>query len=201
MLHLAPAVLEVHLCLFLSLAVLTSFLRQTQHLLCGHFISSPISVSAEVLRSCTWNRGVTPGLESHLECPLLWISPLLAGVKPDHGRKPPLQGPWCWFFPSHPAASISLLLSGSSCTWNGRPELFHSPASSTANPSELGMGTKLTLQQQMGPSSPSHFLSPMCCSLLLRGREGEHFSLPQCVQPLLASLPVLARLWLLSPSL
>lgn len=130
----------------------------------------------------------TPGLESHLQCPLLWNSPLLAGDKPDHGRKPPLQEPWCWIFPSHPAASISLMLSGSSCTWNWRPELFHSPASSPANPSELGMGTKLSLQQQRGPSSPSHLLSPLCCSFFLRGKEGEHFSLPQWVQPHLASL-------------
>lgn len=64
------------------------------------------------------------------------------------------------------------------------------------------MGTKLTLQQQTGPSSPSQLLSPLCCSLFLRGKEGENFSLPQWVQPCLASLlahTVLAGLWLLLP--
>lgn len=95
MLHLAPAVLEVYLCLFLSLALLAYslvFLDRLNTCFVGHFISSPISVSALVLRNYTWNRRVTPRLESCLECPLLWNNPPLADDKPDHSRKPPLRG-------------------------------------------------------------------------------------------------------------
>jgi len=73
--------------------------------------------------------------------------------------------------------------------WNGRPELFHSPASSAANPSKLGTGIKLALHQQMAPGSPFCFLSPVCHSPWLRGKEGGHSPPPQQDQPRLVSLP------------
>lgn len=77
MLHLAPAVLEVYPCLFLSPAVLTSFPRQRQtlHLLCGslHLQSHLcLCLGTEGLyleqQGHAW-AGITPGVSPLVEQP------------------------------------------------------------------------------------------------------------------------------------